>query len=147
MERYRIGGKVTKYEQLCWSCANACGGCSWARDFIPVKGWEAEKTIVPSDKTETYEILLCPQYKFDKREVTQKELAIKTGINIKKILLTPIEVLREKANFTKAVLQRYGEIFVLEALTPQNADTCVCCGAVIPEGTQVCINCIKSVDK
>lgn len=36
---------------LCWSCARACGGCSWTeRDpvthairFEPVKGWEAEK--------------------------------------------------------------------------------------------------------
>ena len=24
-----------------------------------------------------------------------------------------------------------------------NEDTCVCCGAVVPEGTWVCVNCIE----
>ena len=24
-------------------------------------------------------------------------------------------------------------------------NTCVCCGAIIPEGTQICLACVKSV--
>ena len=32
-------------EQICWTCKNACGGCSWSRNLTPVEGWKAEKTI------------------------------------------------------------------------------------------------------
>ena len=54
-------------EQLCWSCAKACGGCSWSRKTKPepVPGWTAEPrtikmasiTLVPS-----YAITDCPEY-------------------------------------------------------------------------------------
>lgn len=41
-------------ETLCWTCKNACGGCSWSgRDsethelrFEPVKGWKVKKTKI-----------------------------------------------------------------------------------------------------
>ena len=71
---------------LCWSCARACGGCSWtARDpkthairFEPVKGWEAEKTTINSSKsehgekcyrytTDSYRVVRCPLYVPDRR--------------------------------------------------------------------------------
>lgn len=51
---------------LCWSCARACGGCSWTeRDpvthairFEPVKGWKAEKTTINgSEKRARREVL------------------------------------------------------------------------------------------
>lgn len=48
-------------EQLCWYCKNACGGCSWSSDFIPIPGWVAEKTI--KDSKETYSITDCPLFR------------------------------------------------------------------------------------
>ena len=77
---------------LCWSCARACGGCSWTdRDpktpevrFEPVDGWEAEKTVVRGTSSrrqghklegystyyyamESYRVLRCPLYELDTR--------------------------------------------------------------------------------
>lgn len=49
--------KIGIREQLCWSCMNACGGCSWSLDFIPVKGWKALKS-----SHESYRILDCPKF-------------------------------------------------------------------------------------
>ena len=48
----------------CWTCKNACGGCSWSREFIPVDGWEAKKTFHPSNGkfAESYYIKSCPEY-------------------------------------------------------------------------------------
>ena len=50
--------------QPCWTCKNACGGCSWSRDFKPVEGWTAEKTFLPSNGecAESYKIISCPKY-------------------------------------------------------------------------------------
>lgn len=55
--------------QPCWTCKNACGGCSWSRAFKPVKGWTAEKTFIPSngDYAESYRIISCPEYIKEKR--------------------------------------------------------------------------------
>ena len=40
--------KVPKVEfqskQLCWDCANACGGCEWSDHLEPVPGWDASPT-------------------------------------------------------------------------------------------------------
>ncbi len=61
---------------LCWSCANACGGCSWTEKndeneikFEPVPGWKAKKTkvVMASYKdyrkvTESYHVIACPLY-------------------------------------------------------------------------------------
>lgn len=55
-------------ESICWTCANACGGCSWADDFIPVDGWTAKKDIILTGKrdgssdAETYSVIKCPEY-------------------------------------------------------------------------------------
>lgn len=35
-------------DQLCFSCAKACGNCSWSSQLIPVDGWIAENTVLPS---------------------------------------------------------------------------------------------------
>lgn len=54
-----------KGEQPCWTCAKACGKngkwCSWSRDLIPVKGWEAVPSTVRK-KEKSYRILYCPEY-------------------------------------------------------------------------------------
>ncbi len=68
-------------ETLCWTCKNACGGCSWSgRDsethelrFEPVKGWKAKKTKILMHSQNTtrkkkhyvtsYIVKSCPEYK------------------------------------------------------------------------------------
>lgn len=39
-------GKLAKRyrDQLCWTCANACGGCEWSDHLEPVPGWDATPT-------------------------------------------------------------------------------------------------------
>ena len=55
--------------QPCWTCARACGGCCWSRDFKPVPGWIAKKTFIPGngDLAESYKIISCPEYIKEKR--------------------------------------------------------------------------------
>lgn len=59
-------------EQLCWSCAKACGGCSWSRKDRPepVPGWTARQKVYKADggtRTDgiTYKIIKCPEYARD----------------------------------------------------------------------------------
>ena len=54
--------------QPCWECKNRFGGCSWSRDFTPVKGWNAEKTYhkYRENTVESYKITNCPEYRKDK---------------------------------------------------------------------------------
>ena len=51
-------------EQLCWKCGNACGGCNWSDFLKPVKGWDAEPTIVKDSAGEfsSYKIKKCPEF-------------------------------------------------------------------------------------
>lgn len=60
--------KRRENEQPCWNCGNACGGCSWAQDFTPVKDWEAEPVTVKDKEGDirTYKIKYCPQYTLEK---------------------------------------------------------------------------------
>lgn len=59
-----------KYKKgtLCWTCANACGKCSWSKGFKKVKGWTAKRTIIKSNETslipeiKSYMVLNCPKY-------------------------------------------------------------------------------------
>lgn len=54
--------------QLCWTCKKACGGCSWSRDGEPIKGWTAEKNVIPLNRkyAETYKVSKCPEYVKDR---------------------------------------------------------------------------------
>lgn len=53
---------------ICFECANACGGCSWSRDFEPVEGWTATPTKVKVCYVrkkvweDTYKIDDCPEF-------------------------------------------------------------------------------------
>lgn len=51
-------------EQLCWTCQNACGKCSWSQLLIPVKGWIATPTIIHDSVKPypSYRIDACPRY-------------------------------------------------------------------------------------
>ena len=68
MKRYKRKKRdVTAYyekQQPCWTCKNACGGCSWSREFKPVEGWEAVPRSIKSNgiHAETYKIINCPEY-------------------------------------------------------------------------------------
>lgn len=58
--------------QMCYDCAKALGGCSWADNFEPVNGWQAEKTHKSrgsgkyADIIDSYDILFCPEFEPDK---------------------------------------------------------------------------------
>ena len=61
--------KTTKKrrETLCWTCKNAVGGCSWSKNFEPVKGWEAIPTKVRGNLEidewlDSYMVISCPKY-------------------------------------------------------------------------------------
>ena len=60
-------GSLEKGYQLCFSCKNACGGCSWSRCGEPVDGWVATPTIILQNAEEknSYSISECPQYEYD----------------------------------------------------------------------------------
>lgn len=56
---------AVKKDTLCWSCKNACGGCSWSRDFTPVEGWNATPTKINSHRLgqiDSYIIHDCPEF-------------------------------------------------------------------------------------
>ena len=59
------------HQTLCWDCANATGGCSWADhgDHTPVNGWTAKETTLkchsPSSNNETtssFIVIDCPEF-------------------------------------------------------------------------------------
>ena len=71
--------------QLCETCQNYAGGCSWTEvdeatgrvKFIPVPGWKAEPTVKfgKYKNFETFKIIECPKYIKDpprKNHETQK---------------------------------------------------------------------------
>lgn len=69
--------KIQVGAQLCWTCKNACGGCSWSSRFEPVPGWTAVAVAMRyKDKNirdmETYSITACPEYAEDARAVAME---------------------------------------------------------------------------
>lgn len=66
--------RVESPAQLCWNCANACGGCSWSARFEPVEGWTATPKIIRRNahgpiQVDTYCITKCPEFKPDSGKV------------------------------------------------------------------------------
>lgn len=52
-------------QTLCWDCRKACGGCPWADEFRPVRGWDAEETILRlgnGTETQSYRVSKCPLF-------------------------------------------------------------------------------------
>lgn len=52
---------------LCWTCQNACGGCSWSARLEPVEGWKAKKIKVKGnfytrEIVDSYIVKKCPEY-------------------------------------------------------------------------------------
>ena len=55
----------TSTANICFDCENACGGCSWSRNFTPVPGWTAThvyREAAHDGYRETYKITACPQF-------------------------------------------------------------------------------------
>ena len=52
-------------DSICWDCANSTGFCSWSEDFTPVKGWEAEETIInyKDNPIPSYKVKKCQLFK------------------------------------------------------------------------------------
>lgn len=59
---------------ICWNCSNATGNCSWSKNFTPIDGWKAKKTILNlgySDysgkpkKAVSYIVKKCPEFEPD----------------------------------------------------------------------------------
>lgn len=51
--------------QKCWICGNACAGCSWSRDGIPIEGWVAKRSTVKYRgelEYYSYKIIHCPLF-------------------------------------------------------------------------------------
>ncbi len=63
-------GRKRHPSTLCWRCRHAAGRqmCSWARELIPVPGWQAEPSfLVETFKGErmtlrSYHVQACPQF-------------------------------------------------------------------------------------
>lgn len=62
-------GCPVKEGTLCWHCAHAVPnpkkglGCSWSRELVPVKGWDAEYRNIRGSKLPSYLVKACPMYK------------------------------------------------------------------------------------
>lgn len=63
--------KLSAAGTLCWRCRNAVPdpdgrqGCSWSRDFEPVKGWTAVPQLLKcpdKDDAETFHVVSCPEF-------------------------------------------------------------------------------------
>lgn len=56
-------------ESLCWSCQNSVRfGCSWAKEFQPVYGWDATRRDLRVSKNvniESYCVYGCPLFVSD----------------------------------------------------------------------------------
>lgn len=67
--------------QLCWTCTNACGRCSWSKDLTPVVGWTAKEVpwVDPEIVGETtYQVFACPEYAPDPRMVRKSDRVANT---------------------------------------------------------------------
>lgn len=51
-------------DSLCWKCSRSTdSSCSWSKDFIPVKGWDAEPTERYSEVyRNSFNVRACPMF-------------------------------------------------------------------------------------
>lgn len=71
-------------KSICWYCQNSTNsGCPWSRNFIPVPGWQAEKTNFNFSKYDNYKSYIvkeCPLFVQDKNTKIMKEVMQKFRI-------------------------------------------------------------------
>lgn len=77
-KRFNVVAKNNKHlPTLCWSCKRSYlpeYRCSWAKEFKPVEGWEADMKYVLVQRSsgnnsilESYFVYTCPEYLYDGR--------------------------------------------------------------------------------
>ena len=80
--------------QLCWKCDKATGGCSWAHNGTPVKGWTAKPTVIRDDTDingsiiKSFRIIKCPLFVPENRKtkrITLEQLSKILGVSHRKI--------------------------------------------------------------
>ena len=79
-------------DTLCWTCVNACGGCSWSNhwEHSPVPGWKATRTRIRNTNTDddgSYLVEECPEYVPQtprKKPETGKSRWAEIALNVKK---------------------------------------------------------------
>ncbi len=57
--------RISKKLALCWYCKNACGGCSWSKNLIPIKGWKAKEVTnrgISDSGIKSYKVIECPEF-------------------------------------------------------------------------------------
>lgn len=99
-----MGRVEPKLISRCCSCVNACGetACSWAKDFTPVEGWDAEPSVISpqySYRQDSYLVYSCPLYKRGHSKVEWDDGDIR---------FLAIEILRQAVEDWKAL--DYGRI-------------------------------------
>lgn len=65
-------GAQMKKSTICWDCKKAIKGCSWSKSFVPVRGWDATKTMLFASSgrrekkkfrhVESYIVSSCPEF-------------------------------------------------------------------------------------
>lgn len=61
MTKKEIYQPRAKANTCCEQCKNACGDCSWSKDFTPIKGWKTRRSK-DRDRTDGLKILYCPEF-------------------------------------------------------------------------------------
>ena len=60
---------TNKRATICWSCAKACGDCSWSDHWQhkPVDGWVAVPTVLKGnyEMCNSYIVYACPEFEQD----------------------------------------------------------------------------------
>lgn len=66
----KLTARKNNSKSICWDCKRATGFCSWSRDFEPVRGWEAEPTVIKENglahSIDSYDVKRCPLFLKDR---------------------------------------------------------------------------------
>ena len=82
-------------------------GCSWSKEFIPVKGWTAEKDVKEANSPkpiETWKVIDCPEYEADRPE----DMAFDHGCD-EAYLKIAERVLKLQMDSYRSALNQYAE--------------------------------------
>lgn len=61
-EYFRIYVPWKPGNNCCYLCKKGIDGCSWAKDFKPVKGWRAKMSQTADGQPYSYKIFYCPEF-------------------------------------------------------------------------------------
>lgn len=114
---------------ICVDCQNPINTCSWEREFKPVPGWIATKTIVKvqgylAGQTESYDIHFCPLFTpppgYMKKQLgVAKSVIAKDVVTGEEIFYPSIKKASVEFGVTQATVRKcagYGEILYGKAL-------------------------------